>query len=684
MADPIDIPDYAQSRIDPSPVFSRRLTPSTQRVVRSGARLGIEQRIAAANDQEKDPLGAEIANKAATAIGWAAQNTRNIAEAWKAGPQLAPLLGSFKSLGDMENPQDYAAWARSGDLPQPAGFGRTDSAGRTGFGAGATTPTLTQRVDPGLVTGNPSQDELRDKMAQSERDAATYQEFINGAQSRIDELNALKLAAVQANANDVAAEYDVEINDLNQRIGEARVGLSNAMSAFKHYSDQVGPAYQASVDAAVAGELAMQESLEGRPEAAAAAIEASFDEAGQRVVETAKQIGTGNEPLEASLEAAVGMFSNMMAGLSKDRIEDTAALGDAAAMFATATAKAAKAEDEFMTDIERKTLKVKIESQIDDMLDSMARLQRDKQRAVQNALDQYDPSTLPSDPDEMWKLVFDDLSATWSLEDLEAVKYLMDTMRSQGVTTEAEARDWILKNKLPGDRVAELTSYLEDYYMTKHNRDGIPEPYLPLVEIIGTSPNSVQGKQAIEQLGQLLQDPTITEEGIAELFSSIETDYSKVFEAFDTYEEHLKRWNEARANAGSGGSEAVANYANRNDPAYVRRRNVGVPTIANAFNDRFGYSGRENVGGVTSSLRGALRNPNMTGNGRSSNSDHLSGGAVDLYADTEADRKAIERWANSRPDVSYVIYSGNKAHEGHHVHVSLLLNYNPGGDQRST
>jgi hypothetical protein len=156
------------------------------------------------------------------------------------------------------------------------------------------------------------------------------------------------------------------------------------------------------------------------------------------------------------------------------------------------------------------------------------------------------------------------------------------------------------------------------------------------------------------------------------------------------YEEHIERWNQARAVAGRGGSEAVSNYANRNDPQYVRRRDVGVPAFAQSFQAAFGKTGtgREYIGGVTSSLRGALRNPSQTGAGRSSNSDHLSGGALDLYGDTVAELEAIARWARAQPGVSFVVYEGQPQHEtgaaggassgvGNrgHVHVSLQVGY---------
>jgi hypothetical protein len=118
------------------------------------------------------------------------------------------------------------------------------------------------------------------------------------------------------------------------------------------------------------------------------------------------------------------------------------------------------------------------------------------------------------------------------------------------------------------------------------------------------------------------------------------------------------------------GRQAPDNARNKDKPDYVYRRNVLIPDFAKDFRAKFGWkqsNGRSTIGGYQ-----WIRPDDGRG---AANSDHLSGGALDLYADTEADRRRIAAWARTDPRVSMVIYEGDDDHEGHHVHVSLKVGY---------
>jgi hypothetical protein len=141
---------------------------------------------------------------------------------------------------------------------------------------------------------------------------------------------------------------------------------------------------------------------------------------------------------------------------------------------------------------------------------------------------------------------------------------------------------------------------------------------------------------------------------------------------YGDYKSNYEAYTSPTANVSAKGASAPSNWVNRYQPEYAHRRDVLAPSFASEFKSTFsGVNPR--VGGL-----GYMRDPNVAGNvggGRASNSDHQSGGALDLYAGSHEDMLRIEQWASSHPAVSYVIYSGNKDHERHHVHVSLRLGY---------
>lgn len=62
--------------------------------------------------------------------------------------------------------------------------------------------------------------------------------------------------------------------------------------------------------------------------------------------------------------------------------------------------------------------------------------------------------------------------------------------------------------------------------------------------------------------------------------------------------------------------------------------------------------------------------------GRSANSDHYTGGALDFHG-TPAQMAEVARYFKNHPAVAYVMYGD--AHHKDHVHVSFKINYNYGG-----
>lgn len=673
----------------------RQLTPSISRRVRDGARAANALAIEAAiekptrQDARRDVMEREGVTEGT--LGQATDWRGRVADAIRPAFQIATQSqAQVPQLSHQMLPQ-HDIWGRQarGDIDFLPSRSQVQDAVRATASQVNTRATLP-------TTGNPSVDDLRSKMRASENDAKQYADIIARHSEAIDELNRQQLAAIQAGAMEVAAEYDEKINELKGRIADARLGLKRSMEAFAHYSAQVAPAMEASVEAAQAGEAARAEALEGRAEAAAGKIEQGYDAATEDVEEVADLVGAGAMVLDESLRGAVARFEDMVKEAARGRIEDVDRLSAASAKFATAQAEAIQAQDAFLTDVEKEQVEIQIQSQIDAMLDNVAQLEKDKARAVQAALDRYDPLVADFDSaEEAWAFVLDNfiLDQGWSMEDEEAIRAMLADM--DGVTNRAEAEAWVRENQLPDIHYAALADYILQYRDPDEDTGELALWMQDLIsQIVKYGPDSEQGYEAVGTLSRALRPDGVdlSVDDVKDLFRAEESNLDQIYEVFDLYAQHVQRWNEARAaTAKSGGGQGgVNNYANRNEPQYVRRRNVGVPTFVNEFLNKFGKvgTGREYVGGVTSSYRGALRNPNMKGGGRAADSDHLSGGAVDLYGVTVDELEAIARWAQSHPGVASVVYWGNKYHEtgkaggasaGNngrgHVHVSLKLGY---------
>lgn len=678
---------------------ARALTPGVQRIVRSGAR--------AAND---------VAISMASGLGDLWDSAGGAAETAANAGRVKPGDGAFGRTDTIEPlgvPDTVGEW-RLNPMTRQREWIQSPTSNvnvrQAAVQSGYTPVTVPSRVQPASSTASwaaqlpttPSGsqatvgtrnntnavEEFEREKSIARENATRYAGIIQQHSNEIDEYNRQMLAAINDGAMEVAARYDEKISELRGRIAEAKQGLAGAMAAYKHYSEQVGPAYQAAVESAQAGVGAQKDALAGRADAVVADIEAGVAAETETVEEVAELIGTDME-LSDSLRDAVGMFEDMVSDAARGRIEDVDRLSAAAALFAEKQSKAIQAQDEFLTDVEREKLEIQIQSQIDNMLDNVAQLEKDKTQAVQDALDQYDPLTGFDSPDEAWEYVLGQfiLSQGWSIEDEDAIRGLMGQMN--GVTDRAGAQEWLRENMLPQARLGVLEEYFQKHY---GDRD-IPQAYLPWLNEIAGDPTSSNSQRHIANLRDLLQIGEFDQDFVSAMFRDEERQFDQVLDVFDLYGSHMKKWNDARAaTARSGGGQAgVNNYANRNDPQYVQRRTVGVPSFIAQVQQAFPWSantGREYFGGVTSSYKGALRSPQMTGGGRASDSDHLSGGAIDIYAPTVADLEAIERWAASQPGVASVVYSGNKYHEtgkaggasaGNngrgHVHVSLALGY---------
>ncbi len=108
--------------------------------------------------------------------------------------------------------------------------------------------------------------------------------------------------------------------------------------------------------------------------------------------------------------------------------------------------------------------------------------------------------------------------------------------------------------------------------------------------------------------------------------------------------------------------EAPNNYANRNNPLYQSRK-AFIVALAPKLEDMFDVSAEGSAG--------YMRQPAASDaepGGRSSNSDHYSGGALDIYGDTE-NLTRLRNWLVEQPFTAFVRYK-SESHQTH-LHVSF-------------
>lgn len=114
------------------------------------------------------------------------------------------------------------------------------------------------------------------------------------------------------------------------------------------------------------------------------------------------------------------------------------------------------------------------------------------------------------------------------------------------------------------------------------------------------------------------------------------------------------------------GGEAPNNYANRHNPLYQARRDF-AEKITPEIEKLFGVSAQGSAG--------HMRQPQASHKapgGPSSNSDHYSGGALDLFGSKE-EMTALRNWAVEQPWVSFVRFQSESHFD--HVHLSIDLGW---------
>ncbi len=108
--------------------------------------------------------------------------------------------------------------------------------------------------------------------------------------------------------------------------------------------------------------------------------------------------------------------------------------------------------------------------------------------------------------------------------------------------------------------------------------------------------------------------------------------------------------------------EAPNNFTNRNNPLYVSRKDF-VVALAPRLEEMFGVSAQGSAG----YMRAPAASDAAPG-GKSANSDHYSGGALDIYG-TPEELTRLRNWLVEQPFTAFVRYQS----ESHTTHLHLSI-----------
>lgn len=595
-------------------------------------------------------------------------------------PTLDPRLG----YGTPQGPQ-YMPPANADELAAAFNFGNID----LGVGAPQNVPGFGQiglgpLIDPRYAANPPQGQQIYDHSPLSDFESSNgedrpidpYDDFMNGALLALETQMRLRDEAIARGEAEVAAQYNDVINGLQGDINDARRAKAESNAAFEAYRATVEPHLSASQDAAANIDLSELAAMQG-----AEAVTQTFDSGVAELDGLLEKIGATDPDVAGYVEGQVRDFQVLAEDMMRDDLANTMRVAEAGSKFAKATADYMAAEDETMTEVERQRVEAGINAQIEALQDSLADAMRQRDAAISKAREQIasqfgDPQWFDS-PDEAWQYVY----SSWAdgkgfdPETWDDINSFVQAAAGSGAKTRAEAekfamqfvmssRQALIEESL-GMSLSELSETSLDGMSVARILQGFVEQDLEGVDLTHMSmiPDDLRAL-----LGEL---PTIA-------------DYTDALDGYDLYRQHIDSWNDYKTasaaynGAVKRGGSAPNNYENRNQPAYKYRREVVAPHYASTIKNLF--PGAE-IGGL-----GYIRPPDHVGGGKAPNSDHQSGGAIDVYfkqgtpAESDAMLKQIQAWAMQQPGVSYVVYEGDHNHQKHgrndgHVHISFAVGW---------
>ncbi|MCL1599240.1 MAG: hypothetical protein M3094_08655 [Actinomycetia bacterium] len=508
----------------------------------------------------------------------------------------------------------------------------------------------------------------------------------------------------------VDEEFDLQLGRLNEDYGEQISALQEIMNDYKQGRIDANTAYdEYQVRSAAILQAAITVPADPIQSAVEDAVQETYARAGGAVAEVASLIDAGGdaERFGQAMGEITAFQDAMVEGLRHDLVS-IEEVQHATAEVSRALAKHAYADDAYKSEYAQEELTIQITSAIDKQAKEIekaqaawdkakARMAEDRARASANIPDyEIDEEYFRSVAFKEWAAAMgldDEQMAAVQAKGLEAwaaaggnaseyLKEITQTINEYNMGAKGVLEDWLSLTDLVRGEDPLLASQMDELLRGRDfaasNSDFMGLAAKAIVAIVAVTEPGEEPFPGFDGwrvdlfkgLSVSPDDPLwFSGDPIVQAlknYSAFESDFAE-----EMAEERRKEEERARAKYHTG-SQAPNNYVNRNTADYTYRRDTVVPWAARLFNAEFDHSGKNNVGGVYGSLKGMMRENDGRG---AKNSDHLSGGAMDLYGDSEAERVAIAAWARSQPWASLVIYEGNKDHEGHHVHVSVQIGW---------
>ena len=492
------------------------------------------------------------------------------------------------------------------------------------------------------------------------------------------------LAAQDAAVAQVTGAYRDRIGDLQKELAGYRGGLGDVNAAYSAYA----------TDANAILEEAAAVEADPLPESGVVAeVGDNFDIFEGAMQDTLQKIaGNGDEALAVAMGKEVRWMEDAITDGIRSGVLTQDEMHGLAAAEASALSHMAWKDDAYQAEKSRFTLEVQIKQAIDDKQQAILVAQRDMNRAIANTKSQFGEFELS--PDELWTAAMDDYFASTEMNDLDRNEIIARWRGIQQNNPQAFAnyesfsgevyRQINEGNLAKVGLLDEVDRYL-DAAIASGNEDVVRQ-----IETALTNPQSIAGMRQLTALIRVNPNNPLNEAVDKIDWGRLETadsphvqatldlwsHYDDYTQNYDKYVSNLQAQSDAANNY--RGSQAPNNAQNKNQPDYVYRRNVTAPYFATTIKDLF--PGTE-IGAL-----GYIRPPSNVGGGKAKNSDHQSGGAIDVYskggtpAQSDAELTRIANWARNTPGISLVVYEGNSAHQKHgstlgHVHISFDTNF---------
>jgi hypothetical protein len=512
------------------------------------------------------------------------------------------------------------------------------------------------------------------------------------AQFDMDE-NLLKTAYDRARS-DFYAEREAQVADLGEQYKSRIDELRDELAGYKGGRAGVNAAYASyATDAnAILSEAAAVKEDPLDPSTADESAIQTFDDHAGVMQETLQKIdSSGNKALATAMSNEVRYMEETMADGIRSGLASQQELHALAGAEASALANMAWKDDVYQAEKSRFVLDTEIKKRISDQEEAIAKTTAEMNAAMARARAEFGDFAMT--PDQLWAAGMEDFFSANEFDDMTKQEM---TATWQGAMSVAGAKEnfEVFKGVITGS--VNTTNMATIGILPQWNQlmsaaeaqaaDGDPS----VLNQMNTAMKSVDFQTVLDTIKRI--EPRMWEEMRPRL-QNLDTENLETMQDFENqqmlnmwkhYKDFSQNYNDYTQIQAQNyntpnvrrGKTAPNNAKHKNNPDYLYRKNTVAPYFAQKVMAAF-------PGAAIGGLR-YVRPANNKGGANVSNSDHHSGGAIDVYhkggSAEETDRmlRNIVRWAD-QPGVSFTVYDGQSAHQtgtsNAHVHISFQVGW---------